>query len=29
MDDALLGGGGPGGNVTMEAITLSGGIAIP
>ena len=27
MDDALLGG--PGGNETMEAITLSGGIAIP
>ena len=27
MDDALLGG--PGGNETMEAITLSGGIVIP
>jgi hypothetical protein len=27
MDDALFGG--PGGNETMEAITLSGGIAIP
>ena len=29
MDDALLGGGGPGGNETMEAITLSGGIVVP
>ena len=27
MDDALLGG--PGGNETMEAITLSGGIVVP
>jgi hypothetical protein len=27
LDDALLGG--PGGNETMEAITLSGGITMP